>query len=217
MQPHGYLSFSMSAAQINGQSWDPKTPYDVLEFDKVYEVEISGSGAHPFHLHLYHMQVMTLGGCQDHEEGQFYDTISARGTCTVRFSTRDIGGRTVYHCHVLGHEDNGSMGWVDVQNAPPVSTDDMDEIIGCAASCIPSTCTPTDTSIECGTDLDGSDNCGDSCTVDLLCQSGEICDAGAGTCVQEPSCASSGDKCSKEPCCDGLTCDNSGGGPSRCA
>jgi hypothetical protein len=125
MVPHGYLSFSLSAAHINGQSWDPETPYDVLEFDKFYEVEMSDSGAHPlFHLHVYHMQVVTPGGCQDHEEGQFYDTISARGTCTVRISTRDIGvgGRTVYNCHVLAHEDHGAMGWVHVQNAPPVST-----------------------------------------------------------------------------------------------
>ena len=31
---------------------------------------------HPFHMHLYHMQIATPGGCGAHEEGEFYDTIS---------------------------------------------------------------------------------------------------------------------------------------------
>jgi FtsP/CotA-like multicopper oxidase with cupredoxin domain len=61
------------------------------------------------------MQIATPKGCGPaYEEGEFYDTISAPGDCTVRFRTADIGQRCVLHCHVLYHEDNGSMSWVNV-------------------------------------------------------------------------------------------------------
>ena len=36
---------------------------------------------------------------------------------TVRIRFDDFGGRTVYHCHVLDHEDHGMMGTIEVQ--PP--------------------------------------------------------------------------------------------------
>jgi FtsP/CotA-like multicopper oxidase with cupredoxin domain len=32
----------------------------------------------------------------------------------VRFA--DFGGRTVYHCHVLDHEDHGMMGIVEASH-----------------------------------------------------------------------------------------------------
>lgn len=57
----------------------------------MHEWTLKGSGAHPFHLHLYHMLVVTPGGCGAHEFGEFYDTISASGDCKVRFRTADFG------------------------------------------------------------------------------------------------------------------------------
>ena len=35
------------------------------------------------------------------------------GEVTVRVAFDDFGGRTVYHCHILDHEDNGMMGIVE--------------------------------------------------------------------------------------------------------
>jgi FtsP/CotA-like multicopper oxidase with cupredoxin domain len=46
-------SISMSGAQIDGSSWDPLNALDVIEWSATHEWTISGSGAHPFHLHLY--------------------------------------------------------------------------------------------------------------------------------------------------------------------
>ena len=112
---------SMSAAQINGKRWDMNVPLATMQYDVVQEWTISGTGAHPFHLHIYHMQVVTQGGCGQHEEGEWYDTISD-GSCTVRFRTIDYGGRVVFHCHVLSHEDNGAMGWVSVTGGPAADT-----------------------------------------------------------------------------------------------
>jgi FtsP/CotA-like multicopper oxidase with cupredoxin domain len=38
--------------------------------------------------------------------------VPADGSVTVRIRFADFGGRTVYHCHILDHEDLGMMGTV---------------------------------------------------------------------------------------------------------
>lgn len=70
------------------------------------------------------MQVVSPGGCgYMFEEGEWYDTISKPKDmddepCVVRFRTSDFGGRLVMHCHILGHQDSGMMGWVDIVGGP---------------------------------------------------------------------------------------------------
>lgn len=121
-----YFEIKMSAAKISGYDWDINNPVDYYPpLDEVQEWDILDSANHPFHLHMYHMQVMTPEGCGDfHEYLQYYDTIQA-GSCKVRFRPVDISGRTVMHCHVLGHEDNGAMTWMDFDgpNSPPTPDD----------------------------------------------------------------------------------------------
>jgi hypothetical protein len=46
-------SISMSASQIDGYSWNADKPIDTIVWNELYEWTISGSGSHPFHLHLY--------------------------------------------------------------------------------------------------------------------------------------------------------------------
>ena len=40
----------------------------------------------------------------------------------------DFGGSVMMHCHVLNHEDNGSMGWMDVTGGPVQSSTDREQI-----------------------------------------------------------------------------------------
>ena len=35
----------------------------------------------------------------------------------VRIAFTGFAGKTVYHCHILDHEDNGMMGVIDVRPA----------------------------------------------------------------------------------------------------
>jgi FtsP/CotA-like multicopper oxidase with cupredoxin domain len=112
VSPANMHAIAISAAAINGESWNADVPLKTIAWDEVHEFSISSSAAHPFHLHLYHMQVMTPGGCGIHKQYEFYDTIA--GSCDVRFKTADFGQRLVMHCHVLSHEDNGAMVWMDV-------------------------------------------------------------------------------------------------------
>jgi FtsP/CotA-like multicopper oxidase with cupredoxin domain len=102
---------------VNSKSWNQMEPITTIAYNQVHEWTLLQTAKHPFHLHLYHMQIATSGGCGSHEEGEFYDTISAPGNCTVRFRTADIGQRCVLHCHVLFHSDSGSMSWVNVTGA----------------------------------------------------------------------------------------------------
>jgi hypothetical protein len=100
---------------VNDERFDAMVPIQTIAYDQVHEWVLQQTWFHPFHMHLYHMQIVEPGGCGDgHEEGEIYDTISAPANCTVRFRTADIGQRCVLHCHVLFHEDSGSMSWVNV-------------------------------------------------------------------------------------------------------
>jgi hypothetical protein len=36
--------------------------------------------------------------------------------CIVRFRLTGMFGRTTLHCHILKHEDAGTMGWINVRN-----------------------------------------------------------------------------------------------------
>jgi len=109
------LTIKIDRDSINGETWDPYVPLKALAFNEVHQWELPDTQTHPFHIHLYHMQVVTPNGCGNgYVEGEFYDTISA-GPCTVRFRTSDFGQRLVVHCHVMLHSDLGSMAWFNVK------------------------------------------------------------------------------------------------------
>ena len=109
-------SINMGARTINGSKWDHMVPTFTLATGGVQEFTLKGATNHPFHLHVYHVQVQ--GDCGDFEDGEYYDVIA--GNCTVRFDLSPANaykGRTVMHCHILEHEDQGAMGWADVSVA----------------------------------------------------------------------------------------------------
>ena len=109
----------ISTNTINGQKWHPQRPLNTIAYGEVHEWTVFDTVEHPFHKHLYHVQIVSPGGCGDmHQEGEFYDTIAgidSRGGCTFRFRAADFGQREMVHCHNLPHSDFGAMGWVDVE------------------------------------------------------------------------------------------------------
>ncbi len=111
---------SMGARTVNGSKFDIDTPTFRLPADAVQEWTIRGAGNHPFHLHVYHFQ--PVRACGDFEAGEYYDTIASN--CTVRFdlnaqTSSPYQGRTIMHCHILAHEDQGAMTWMDVVGGTP--------------------------------------------------------------------------------------------------
>ena len=112
---------TMGARTVNGSKFDVDTPIFTLNADAVQEWSLKGANNHPFHLHVYHFQAMA--GCGgDFEEGEYYDTMASN--CSVRFdlnaaTSSPYEGRTIMHCHILAHEDEGAMTWMDVVGGTP--------------------------------------------------------------------------------------------------
>lgn len=73
--------------------------------------------------HIYHFQAQNCSGA--FENGEYYDTLTS--PCSVRFdlnaaTSTVYDGHTMLHCHILDHEDQGAMGWLDtVGGLPPPS------------------------------------------------------------------------------------------------
>jgi FtsP/CotA-like multicopper oxidase with cupredoxin domain len=133
-------TISMGARTINGEKFDSLVPTFDTTAGAVQEYLIKGATNHPYHQHVYHVQMN--GACGDFEDGEYYDTIAA-GNCLVRFdlnpATSSVyDGRTIMHCHILSHEDQGAMGWIDVLGGfdPPTFPDpDVQQILyQCAGS-----------------------------------------------------------------------------------
>lgn len=77
---------------------------------------------HPFHIHVNPFQIVKMNG-QPVTDKTWWDTFAlpSKGSVTIRTYFRpDIIGKTVYHCHILPHEDNGMMANILIQ--PPGST-----------------------------------------------------------------------------------------------
>lgn len=113
-------SVNMGARTINGSKFDLDVATFVLDADAASGLQrwtLKGARNHPFHLHIYHVQID--GSCADYEDGEYYDVVA--NNCAIRFDldatdprSTVYDGRTIMHCHVLEHEDQGAMGWTDV-------------------------------------------------------------------------------------------------------
>jgi FtsP/CotA-like multicopper oxidase with cupredoxin domain len=122
-----FENINMGARSVGGSKFDADVPTFSATADAVQEYTIKGATNHPYHQHVYHFQ--TQKACGDFEDGEYYDTIAAN--CDVRFdlnpATSSVyDGRTIMHCHILEHEDQGAMGWIDVLGGdpPPVHPND---------------------------------------------------------------------------------------------
>ena len=98
---------------LNGQSFDPNRVDIRTQLGQVEDWEIVNGGmtAHPFHIHVNNFQVIERNG-QPEPFRAWKDTVNLNPGDMVRLRTRyeDFAGKTVFHCHILGHEDTGMMG-----------------------------------------------------------------------------------------------------------
>ena len=102
---------------IDGKTFDPgridiRIPLDTVED---WIVRNTSPMDHPFHLHIWPFQLM------EHSSGvvdgiQWKDTINvpANGWVRLRIRFSKIPGKTVFHCHILDHEDLGMMATIEV-------------------------------------------------------------------------------------------------------
>ncbi|MBE9175478.1 multicopper oxidase domain-containing protein, partial [Synechocystis salina LEGE 06155] len=107
---------------FNGQTFNEKRIDITPKLDTIEEWELTnvdpGGIAHPFHLHTNSFQVVSRNG-QPEPYRAWKDTVLVKGNETVRIRIpfRTFTGKTVYHCHILDHEDLGMMGTVNIQSS----------------------------------------------------------------------------------------------------
>lgn len=105
---------------FNGKAFDPNQINTQVKLNTVEDWDLVNIDPdrmdHPFHLHINPFQVISRNG-QPETYQAWKDTVLVRGNETVRIRIpfRDFAGKTVYHCHILDHEDLGMMGIINIQ------------------------------------------------------------------------------------------------------
>jgi FtsP/CotA-like multicopper oxidase with cupredoxin domain len=102
---------------INGRPYDHDRVDTRVRLGDTEEWEIVNAGVmdHPFHVHINPFQVISRNGRPEAIRA-WKDVVLVRAGETVRIRTRfdDFPGRTVYHCHILDHEELGMMGVLEI-------------------------------------------------------------------------------------------------------
>ncbi|MGB5631812.1 MAG: multicopper oxidase family protein [Waterburya sp.] len=108
MSPAVGMAFLINGEPYNSDRLDTEVNLNIVED---WEITNTGVMDHPFHIHVNSFQVISRNG-QPESLPAWRDTVLVpRGeTVRIRIRFRDFAGKTVYHCHILDHEDLGMMG-----------------------------------------------------------------------------------------------------------
>jgi len=120
------LSMSMGRGYINGQDFDVN-PYTISSNLNTYELWtiVNKSGMdHPFHQHVNAAQVVSISGGDSGYASTYTTTPSWKdvvivpkgGSVTLLVPLADYAGMTMFHCHILEHEDIGMMGMWNIMD-----------------------------------------------------------------------------------------------------
>jgi suppressor of ftsI len=112
MNPYVGGDFMINNALYDEQAVPVVVMLDGIEqwLVEVGDMQHGGSEGHPFHIHVNHFEVISIGSVQQ-PPGTIQDTIwvPANTTVTIRQKFKEFAGKSVYHCHILPHEDTGMM------------------------------------------------------------------------------------------------------------
>jgi len=114
------LSMHGGRAYINGHDYDvdPLMVHSELGTYEVWEIVNQSCMDHPWHQHVNAAQVLSVTG-GDSAYQSLYTTspawkdtvlVPAGGRVTMLVPVMDYPGMTMFHCHIMEHEDIGMMG-----------------------------------------------------------------------------------------------------------
>src|SRR5262249_36312791 len=93
---------------IDGKLFDEnRVDHEVLlDTTEEWTLRNISTGDHPFHLHVHPFQVTAVNG-EPVEFNSYNDTVNVppNGSLTILIRFADFLGKSVYHCHLPGHED----------------------------------------------------------------------------------------------------------------
>jgi FtsP/CotA-like multicopper oxidase with cupredoxin domain len=107
---------------INDMTFDPERTDTIVKVGTVEEWEIVNGGGmmmmdfdHPFHIHTNAFQVVSENDRKPRFRA-WRDVVNVPvgESVRIRIPFQDFTGRTVYHCHILDHEDLGMMAVIEM-------------------------------------------------------------------------------------------------------
>jgi FtsP/CotA-like multicopper oxidase with cupredoxin domain len=111
---------------INGQKYEPNaSPMITVPVGAYHHWSVVNRSreVHPFHIHQVHFQMYAKDGVTLHP-AEWFDTVNVEPDSTVDmimdFTDPIIRGVSLFHCHLLQHEDKGMMAKILFIDPTPV-------------------------------------------------------------------------------------------------
>jgi len=102
-----------------GSPWGHGTPPPMatIPVGQVQEWHLQGIQYHPYHLHVNPYQIVKIWSDPYFLPGDWHDTMLPTNInfATVRVNVDTFTGKMIAHCHLLEHEDNGMMGYWQIE------------------------------------------------------------------------------------------------------
>ncbi|MDE5117256.1 MAG: multicopper oxidase family protein, partial [Trichodesmium sp. St2_bin2_1] len=115
---HGIIPGEGMAFLFNGQPYQPERIDTQVQLNTVEDWELINTGImdHPFHVHSNAFQVLSRNGKPEPYRA-WKDVVLVRQgeKVLIRMPLQDFVGKTVYHCHILDHEDLGMIGNLEIK------------------------------------------------------------------------------------------------------
>ncbi|HKO58022.1 MAG TPA: multicopper oxidase family protein [Thermoanaerobaculia bacterium] len=100
---------------VNGETHHHDRPVKVGEL-QVWDVVNSSLMDHPFHLHGFFFQVLSVNGAAPAwRSWEDVVNLPPRSTTRIAWMPDDRPGSWMYHCHILEHHEAGMMGHFEVE------------------------------------------------------------------------------------------------------
>lgn len=116
---------------VNEQKFSSRRIDQTMELGTAEEWLITNDPSinHPFHIHVNHFLVMEIRHSDGHIErpngglGRWYDTIDVpfEGSVLLRHRFEKFAGVSVFHCHIIAHEDEGMMQVIEIVDPTPIT------------------------------------------------------------------------------------------------
>lgn len=107
---------SMMSFTIDGKEFDHTRIDTIVKGGSIEEWTLTNTSPmdHPIHLHVWPMQIVEQNGAAVQDIlWQDVVNVPANSSVRVRIPFENFTGTTVYHCHILDHEDLGMMGIIN--------------------------------------------------------------------------------------------------------
>jgi suppressor of ftsI len=121
---------------LNGKLFNPNRVDITMALNSVEQWTIKSPDTaksdewHNFHIHTNPFQVIAIDGHPlNWIDWQDTVNIPAGGSVTIRIHPIDFVGKSVFHCHIDFHEDNGMMGVFQIVKDPAPAEVDADRVM----------------------------------------------------------------------------------------